>query len=467
MKKVIFLLLDGARYDCLNRYLDLGHLPNVDKIIKNNGSNSSAISVFPSTTGPAYVPFLTGLYPGNMNMPGIRWFNKIQFSKNESDSGAHRSYVGIGSIFFNTDLKKSKKTMFEIVKKSRSIFNEITRGLDSKYNMTKISKIYYKIKSHFSGSSDIDSVAMEKLLSAIDSEAEFIFCCLHGLDSNSHIYGFDHDIVLQSYKSFDYNLGIVLSKLENNNELNDTLLIITSDHGHSNTLTHIDLVEFLESRNFRVLSYPFILNKYYRDINASVMVSGNSMAHIYLRKDFNWEKKYTFIDSEKLIDSLLKINGIDLVMALNQKNHIIIKSDRGLAVLEEKENLLRYQPLENDPFGYPKMNEFLSSDDVLSQTYNTEYPDALIQIVQIFKSNRCGDIVVSADSGFDLRKKYEYPEHKSSHGSLQKSHMFVPLIMNKRIKQEHIRTVDLFPTILDYLNKEIANDIDGKKLNVY
>ena len=70
------------------------------------------------------------------------------------------------------------------------------------------------------------------------------------------------------------------------------------------------------------------------------MVSGNSMAHIYLRKDFNWEKKYTFIDSEKLIDSLLKINGIDLVMALNQKNHIIIKSDRGLAVLEEKENLL-------------------------------------------------------------------------------------------------------------------------------
>ena len=45
--------------------------------------------------------------------------------------------------------------------------------------------------------------------------------------------------------------------------------------------------------------------------------------------------------------------------------------------------------------------------------------------------------------------------------------MFVPLIMNKRIKQEHIRTVDLFPTILDYLKKEIANDIDGKKLNVY
>ena len=60
MRKVIFLLLDGARYDCLNKYLSLGYLPNLSKIIDNQGSNLSAISVFPSTTGPAYVPFLMG-----------------------------------------------------------------------------------------------------------------------------------------------------------------------------------------------------------------------------------------------------------------------------------------------------------------------------------------------------------------------------------------------------------------------
>jgi len=265
----------------------------------------------------------------------------------------------------------------------------------------------------------------------------------------------------------DHFLGTILSKLEKINQLDDTLLIITSDHGHSNTVTHIDLVKFLESQDFRVLSYPFTFNKYYKDIDAAVMVSGNSMAHIYLRKDFDWKKKYTFVDSDKLIDNFLKINGIDLVMTLNQKNQIIIKSKRGLAVLEEKENLVRYQPLENDPFGYPRMNELLSSDEILLQTYNTEYPDALTQIVQIFRSNRCGDIIISADSGFDLRKKYEYPEHKSSHGSLRKNHILVPLIMNKRVKEESIRTVDLFPTILNYLDKRISNDIDGKKLNVY
>ena len=157
MRKVIFLLLDGARYDCLNKYLSLGYLPNLSKIIDNQGSNLSAISVFPSTTGPAYVPFLMGSYPGNINLPGIRWFDKIKFAQNKSNFEAHRSYVGIGSVFFNADLKKSKSTIFEIINESRSIFNEITRGIGPRHDITVMSKIYYKIKSHFTGSTAIST----------------------------------------------------------------------------------------------------------------------------------------------------------------------------------------------------------------------------------------------------------------------------------------------------------------------
>ncbi len=466
MKKVIFLLLDGARYDCLNKYLSLGYLPNLNKIIQNQGSNLSAISVFPSTTGPAYVPFLMGLYPGNANLPGIRWFDKIKFAQNKSNFEAHRSYVGVGSVFFNTDLKKSKSTIFEIIDESRSIFNEITRGIGSGCDITGMSKIYYKAKSHFTGSNTIDSVAMNKLFSLIDSKAEFIFCCLHGVDSNSHIYGFDHDVVIQSYKNFDLDLGIILSELERLNQLEDTLLIVTSDHGHSNTATHIDLVELLESQNLKVVSYPFIFNKYYQDVDAAVMVSGNSMAHIYLRNGPDWRQRYAFKKTDELFCNLLATDGIDLLMALNQRNQIVIKSNRGVALLEEKENLIQYQPLNDDPFGYPRMNEFLSCEEILSQTYDTQYPDALTQIVQLFKSNRCGDIIISADLGFDLRRQYEYPEHKSSHGSLHKDHMRVPLVVNKKVADKHIRTVDLFPTILDYLNKEIPNEVDGKKLDI-
>ena len=41
-------------------------------------------------------------------------------------------------------------------------------------------------------------------------------------------------------------------------------------------------------------------------------------------------------------------------------------------------------------------------------------------LVQIFKSARCGDIVISAETGYDLRRDFELPEHKSSHGSLKR-----------------------------------------------
>ena len=45
--------------------------------------------------------------------------------------------------------------------------------------------------------------------------------------------------------------------------------------------------------------------------------------------------------------------------------------------------------------------------------------------------------------------------------------MLVPLILNRKISEKKIRTVDLFPTILDYLGKDLPNSIDGKKLKIY
>ena len=287
-----------------------------------------------------------------------------------------------------------------------------------------------------------------------------------GVDTNSHISGCDSKKVLDSYINFDQKLGLVIEKLKELNQLDETLLIITSDHGHSNTHSHLDLVEFLKKNDYKVFSYPLIHMKYLSDINAAVMVSGNSMSHIYLRKDLDWNEKYTFPASEVLIDKLLKLNAVDIVMTKNEKNQILIKSKRGDAILENKESGLQYTPLKNDPFGYEGIKDFLTFDECLDKTFNTSYPDALVQIFQIFNSSRCGDIVISAKTGFDLRDKFEFPKHKSSHGSLKSDHMHVPLIVNKKIKDNNIRTVDLFPTIIDYLGFNYEKKLDGTKLDI-
>ena len=46
--------------------------------------------------------------------------------------------------------------------------------------------------------------------------------------------------------------------------------------------------------------------------------------------------------------------------------------------------------------------------------------------------------------------------------------MKVPLISNRKITSKAIaRTVDVFPTILDFLNISAVNKIDGQSLNIY
>ena len=466
MKKVIFLLLDGARKDSMEKYITDGLMPNTKSLINQGGSFTSAISVFPSTTGPAYLPFVTGLFPGHGNIPGIRWFDKVDFSRNSNSLSSHRSYVGVEGLLFNRDLKKSQATIFEIVKNSRSIFNELTRGLPNRFDLTRVSKIYHKMKSHFSGSQVIDNVASDKLLQSIDSGAQFVFCCFLGVDSNSHISGCDSQPVSDSFTNFDRQLGLIVKKLKDLNQFDDTLLIVTSDHGHSNTHSHLDLVGLLSENGYKVFSYPLIYKKYLKDIDASVMVSGNSMSHIYIRKDKDWSKNFTFKDSENLMEKLLTYEAIDIVMTRNEKNQIVVMSKNGIALLEDKETGVFYTPLLNDPFEYEGIKDFLSYEEILEQTFDTSYPDALTQIVQIFKSVRSGDIIVSAQTGFDLRSNFEFPEHKSSHGSLKSDHMTVPLIFNKKVKESKIRTVDLFPTILDFLDLECPNKIDGRKLDV-
>ena len=467
MKKVIFLLLDGARFDILDQLIESNSMPNLSSII-NKGSYNKAVSVFPSTTGPAYIPFLMGQYPGNANMPGIRWLDKINFSKNPFSSNAHRSYVGYENKFFNADIKKSFKSIFNYLPNSVSIFNEITSGLNKENDLTLKSKVFYKLLSHFFGSSTIDKIAFKKLINSFDNKKQFYFCCLYGIDSLSHIQGSDTENIKQLYKLFDENLGELKNFLEDKSIYDDTLIIITSDHGHSNTQKHFDLVDYLKSKNKSVFYYPLIYKKLYKKFDSCVMVSGNSMAHIYLNNDLNWSKPFSFSQHEELINDLISQDSVDILSYKNSKGDIIVLSSRGKSLISDKESSIYYQPLENDPFDYSIGEGFYDENQLLNLTYETNYPDAIVQLLQIFRSNRCGDLVLSANPGWDFRKKFEFPLHRSSHGSLRREHIIVPLILNKKIDNvPKIRTVDIYNTMLEFLGIKSLNVIEGKKLDIY
>jgi hypothetical protein len=66
---------------------------------------------------------------------------------------------------------------------------------------------------------------------------------------------------------------------------------------------------------------------------------------------------------------------------------------------------------------------------------------------------------VAAREGWDLRRRFEYPEHRAGHGSLVRSHMLVPLWSSEPVPTTGIRTTDVFPAMLDWIGEAIPAGI--------
>jgi len=467
-KNCIFLMADGARADVFNELLGKGLLPNISRHIIEKGDYRNAVTVFPSTTGPAYTPFILGKFPGRCNFPGIRWFDKSEFERSLFSLKRFRSYIGIESYMMNYDISRDFKTIFEIIPNTVSILNELSRGIAKHGDKTKFSKLYYKMKSHFTDKTDeVDHVSHRLLLKALEESPDFIFTVYLGIDNYSHLTHPLHKSVIDSYVRIDNNVGELTSILKKKGKLEDTLLVLGSDHGLTQTHSHFDLLQFMTDYGFNTFYYPNIFRHLF-NANAANMVSGNSMTNLYFKYNNRWNG-FNPSGYKDFIQKLLERPEIDIVLHRCTDNKVRILSRKGSSYtwIDQNDGLIYYKTEDGDPFGYDFMPDRINNSELLNLTYDSDYPDSLLQINQLFESPRTGDIVLSSSNGYDLRAKHENPEHCSSHGSLLKEHMIVPLAINAKIsRRDHIRTVDVFPSILELLGKDIPDNLDGKSFVV-
>ena len=55
-RRLIFIMIDGASYDVMCDLLAAGDLPALAALAETGGGLKKAVTCFPSTTGPAYLP---------------------------------------------------------------------------------------------------------------------------------------------------------------------------------------------------------------------------------------------------------------------------------------------------------------------------------------------------------------------------------------------------------------------------
>lgn len=460
----VMILVDGVNYSVFKELIQKGELPNINRYIIEPGVFKKAVTTFPSTTGPAFTPFITGCWAGTCDIPGIRWFDRRVPPTKRLTIKRFRDYYGWGSYALDSDLSKDVRTIFEYSRRAYNIMGMLNRGAGVLRDPAffKSPLLFYKAMRQ----NDIETVertAFRMFVSALNKAPDFIFYYFPTIDKLSHENHAGHDLVRAAYRRLDDYVGKIVELLKSQGLFETTSLILSSDHGHSEVKKHFDLDAFLEER-FKTLYAPMKLREWV-DAEAMNFVSGNSMSNIYLRKD-GWEEFNYFEEMEKdpIINELLENEAVCHLAVRSRDGGAFVVSRHGLAHIREENGGVRYNVVDGDPFGFGEMPEYISSEDVPRLTWNSQYPDAPSQVAQIFRSDRAGDIVVSASPGYDLRARFEDPPHKSTHGSLHHEHMFVPLCINAKIGAEQIRTTDVFPTMLKILGITPEHHLDGRAL---
>jgi hypothetical protein len=459
--RLIFVMIDGATYDVLADLIAAGDLPALAALAEAGGGVKKAVTCFPSTTGPAYISYFMGLFPGTANVPGYRWLSRANYNGHGSrwTRPGVASYSGRDGMSFDADLP-DRPTWFDYFGSSRNVINLLTKGCDPEDNLTRrIKPLVYTIGHYLHQWRLADRVAAAGLLRAIEQAPDFIACAFNGVDGHSHERDPRAPKVIESYRTIDRAIAAARKLLKRTGRDEETLWVIGSDHGHSATHSHIDIGKTMDGLGFPCLYYPRLWRQ---DAHCAEMASGNGMTQIYFRNGHDWSERTPWeeIEARRVPEALLSVEGIDLVAGQAADGSVRLRTAEGVGAIRWQGDCCSYAYTGGDPLGCGAF-EGLDAEAVLRRTFDTLRPDAPLQLAQLFRAERSGDLVVSARRGYDLRARWEFPEHHSTHGALIAPQMYVPVIFSHPIASDCFRTADVFPTVLQLIGKEPAAGIDG------
>jgi arylsulfatase A-like enzyme len=191
---VIVVSLDGTRPDAILQ----AETPNIQALAARGGVDWEAITVLPSATLPGHTSMLTGL---SVEQHGVDY--------NSMPSGCP---VIEASTFLTLAEEAGYKTAFVTGKEKMCIYRQ-SETLD--YTFAR----------------EGDRSVVDRVLELLDQNYEVIFAHLPNPDFFGHSTGWMSDTYINELNSTDYQVGRILAKLDELKLTNETLVIVTADHG--------------------------------------------------------------------------------------------------------------------------------------------------------------------------------------------------------------------------------------------
>lgn len=368
--KVLLVSFDGFRAD----YLSKTETPNFDKLAKNGVLGKGLIPIYPSKTFPNYYAIATGLYPENNGFIANRMYDEelgLSFSMGDREQVENPSWWK-GEPIWNTVEKagKSAGTMFWV---------------GSEAPVQNIRPTFWKpYDGRMPNEDRIDSVLTWMTL---DSEKQIDFGTLYFsfVDSQGHRHGTDSEEVVQAIQEADELVGYLISRLEERGLIDQTNLIIVSDHGMTNVSTerliilddyintdYIDIIEGSPSlmmnveeeklevvysslksneKNFKVYKRDQIPERYHIKNNirtpelllvADLGYTINTKEYVERREKYPSGGAHGFDNSEEEMWALFIANGPDF------KQGYLMEPFENIHLYELMAHILKIEPADTD-----------------------------------------------------------------------------------------------------------------------
>lgn len=525
-RNVILFLIDGCRADLLYRMARDGELPSIDKyFIRRGVTVKNAVTSVPSITNAAIAAVSCGSYPGHLNVVGNRWFDRDGLRRINLIS--YRNYYQVNE-FLRRETVYQMLGCEPTVTVSTPCIKGSTYNIHLHYNL--VGAVNYLFKSYLNVDKVIVK-EFRDVVEFAKREGLFprvTFFHLMGTDYISHRYGPFSRETRRSLENADALLGELMGGLERNGVLDRFCVILVADHGQVETGdgNYFSLVSYLR----RTTLLP-VLSRYgekdvyvtralglkpvtrYAEIDEKArgerrrhyenfaVIEANNGRNLFLyfrhypdggwvppREMAPWNERPTWEELRNyptprgkvdLVDLMRGAEGCGFVVGRPAEGEIVIFSRGGEARIRSREQggetMYSYAVVEgDDPLGYSgspvaaKLMDggYHGSREWKDATCALDQPDIVSQLPSLFESPFCGDLFLVAAAGWDFEKG-----HRGSHGGFLRDEMRVPLIIAGpgigNGEMETARTVDIVPTILDYLgysDRLKDRPLDGRSL---
>lgn len=458
-KHAILLIIDDVRADQFFNLVSSGELKNIKDYLMDGLICQNCITTFISTTVPAHNSILTGHYMDGFGIPSLKFVDRSQAQLKVIDYTK-----GLEGLKINDDMSQNVKTIYEMVKgNSISTFEFVYRGASKKIGFTREEYLSSVDKVVANSFLNPDKYFKEK------EEPELSVNWYFESDSVLHTYGPESAMYLKTLRGIDKSIGRIIKNLIKNGYFDDTVIIVTSDHGNYSAHDKKDL-------SIMLAKHGLTENKdYYADFGGVGM--------FYFREGTNWHKRPSLDRLAKyghnkinLFDTIMKLDGVQRIYFRDEdcskdKGIIHMKSHNGEGFIEYRNGKTKYTYEKNELFGYETDDsasklldgKFHSIEEWLEHTYHIDNPIIIDQLPRLLNTDkqRSADIIAETDVSTIYNHLY-------SHDVCLKSSMTVPLLIaGKDLEKKEIsfaKVADITPTILKLLGEKIDSQMIGKSL---